>query len=201
MADKDNQDKSTEDQDKKDEVQTVPIEQFEELEKKFESLMKAQSGSDNKVTDLLKQMKQNALDRENEKKTADQINSDEIAELKKAIEQERIDKIYAVNKGLASQTLIDADLKVPRTIDRLIGKTEEETLKYVKLYIEDRQEDHATAKDIEAKKYGRKVVDTTQKSVEKMSYEDMAKLSDEKFNAIPKELVNKAMDAALGAKK
>ena len=201
MADKDNQDKSTDDQDKKEEVRTVPIEQFEELEKKFESLMKAQSGSDTKVTDLLRQMKQNALDRENEKKTADQINSDEIAELKKAIEQERIDKIYAVNKGLASQMLIDSDLKVPRTIDRLIGKNEEETLKYVKMYIEDRQEDHATAKDIEAKKYGRKVVDTTQKSVEKMSYEDMAKLSDEKFNAIPKELVDKAMDAALGAKK
>ena len=150
---------------------------------------------------MQKLFKTRESEREDEKKTNEQKNADAITELKAAIEQERTEKAYAVNKSLATQMLIDADLPVPKGIDRLVGKTEEETLKYVKDYIEDREAEHATAKDKEAKKYGRKVVDTTQKSVEKMSYEDMVQLPDEKFKAIPQELVNKAMDAALEKKR
>jgi len=119
-----------------------------------------------------------------------------IALENRANEAERKESL-ANNRSLATQMLIDADLRVPRTLDRLIGKDEEETKAIIQAYIEDRQDDNASVKDQEAKKYGRKVVDTTQKTVEKMSYEDMVKLSDEQFNAIPKDLVIKAMDLAL----
>lgn len=183
------------------EAQTVTIEQFEEMNKKYEDLIKIQSGSDKAVTELQKLLKQKEVEIENEKKTAEQKLTDKMNEINERLDKSEKEKAYAVNKSLATQMLIDADLKVPRTLDRLIGANEDETVKFIKAYIEDRADDHASEKDKEAKKYGRKIVDTTQKSIEKMSYEDMVKLSDEKFNAIPQDLVNKAMNAALGATK
>jgi hypothetical protein len=198
----DNQDVSTGDQ--TEENQTVTAEQFgalqkqlEESQKMFEDLKKAQSGSDKTVTELQKLLKQKEQERANEKLTIEERNAKELAELRAAIEQERSEKLYIANESLAKQMLIDADIKVPRTISRLIGKTEEETLKYVEDYIADWQDREAEKKDIYAKKGGRKVVDTTLKSMDAMSYEDMANLPQEKFDAIPKDVVNKAMNAAL----
>ena len=189
------------------ENQTVTAEQFAALQKQyeasqkmFEDLKKAQSGSDKTVTELQKLLAQKEKERENEKLTNEEKNAKAIAELQAAIEQERSEKLYAVNKSLATQMLIDADLKVPRLLDRLIGKTEEETLKFVNDYIEDRQDDIATEKDIYAKNNGRKVVDTTLKSMDAMSYEDMVNLPQDKFDAIPKDVVTKAMNTALRRK-
>lgn len=203
MADEVLQGEGTEGQ----EAQTVTIEQFEavtaqleETNKMFEDLKRSQSGSDAAVTKLQKLLEQKDKEIENEKKTLEQRTADEIAEIRAELQQEKAAKMYEHNKGLATQMLIDADLRIPRTLSRLIGKDEEETMANIQAYIEDRQDDNAKAKDKEAKKYGRKVVDTTQKTVEKMSYEDMANLSDEQFNAIPKDVVIKAMNAALGAK-
>jgi len=197
----DNQDKGTEGQEDK---QTVTAEQFAELQLKneetlklVESLKKSQSGSDATVTKLQKLLEQKDKERENEKKTADQINADKLQEITNRLNDAETAKMYALNKGLATQMLIDADLRVPRTLDRLIGKDEEETKAIITAYIEDRQDDHATEKDLEAKKYGRQIVDTTQKSIEKMSYADMANLPQAKFDAIPKDIVVKAMNAAL----
>ena len=133
----------------------------------------------------------------NSKKTESQKLADEVAEMKEAFASERTEKIHAINESMARQMLIDADLRVPRTLSRLVGKDKEETISNIQSYIEDRQDDNASAKDKEAKKYGRKIVDTTQKTVEKMSYEDMANLPDEQFNAIPKDVVIKAMNLAL----
>jgi len=133
----------------------------------------------------------------NSKKTESQKLADEVAEMKDAFAKERAEKIHAINESMARQMLVDADLRVPRTLSRLVGKDAEETKANIQAYIEDRQDDNASAKDKEAKKYGRKIVDTTQKTVEKMSYEDMAKLPDEQFNAIPKDVVTKAMNEAL----
>lgn len=203
MADEVLQGEGTEGQ----EAQTVTIEQFEavtaqleETNKMFEDLKRSQSGSDAAVTKLQKLLEQKDKEIENEKKTLEQRTADEIAEIRAELQQEKAAKMYEHNKGVATQMLIDADLRIPRTLSRLIGKDEEETMANIQAYIEDRQDDNAKAKDKEAKKYGRKVVDTTQKTVEKMSYEDMANLSDEQFNAIPKDVVIKAMNAALGAK-
>jgi len=189
-------------QEQTEDNQTVTIEQFEEMQsmnsklmETVEGLKKSQSGSDSKVTELQNQLKR----KDDNSKSDEQKNTDAIAELKNEILKERTEKLHERYKGIVTQLLIDADLSVPRGIDRLIGTTEEETLNFVKDYIDDRNDEHAKAKDREAKKNGRRVVDTTQKSQEKMSYEDMQGLSDEQFNAIPKELVNKAMDAALGA--
>jgi hypothetical protein len=199
----DNQDNSTEGQ-----TETVTAEQFGALQKQLETLMaenektkKAQSGSDKANTELKKLLDQKEKERANEKLTNEQKNAQAIAEMKTELEQERSEKLKVVNTSLAKQMIIDADLKVPRGINRLVGKTEEETIKFVEDYIADRQDEDATKKDIYAKKNGRKVVDTTLKSMDAMSYEDMAALSQEKFDAIPKDVVNKAMNAALNRSK
>lgn len=183
-----------------EENQTVTIEQFDtvmaanaELTKSIESLKKLQSGSDSKVTEL-----QNLLKlKDEDSKTDAQKKEDRLRAVESELADSKAKTAYAENKGLATQMLIDADLKVPRSLDRLIGKNEEETIKFINDYIEDREDEHAADKDKEAKRNGRIVVDTTQKSQEKMSYEDMQALSDEQFNAIPTELVNKAMETAL----
>jgi len=189
-------------------AETVTLEQFNELtaqleesKKMFEDIKKAQSGSDKTVTELRKQLEQKEKDSINEKKTLEQRTADEVAEMKKAFASERAEKIRAINESMARQMLVDADLRVPRTLSRLVGKDEEETRDNIQAYIEDRQDDNASNKDKEAKRYGRKITDTTGKSMEAMSYEDMAALSQEKFNAIPRDVVNKAMNAALNRSK
>lgn len=199
----DNQGENTGDQG----TEAVTLEQFdalnkqlEESKKMFEDLKKAQSGSDKTVTQLQKLLEQKEKESQNERKTLEQRTADELAEMKAELAKERAEKIFVNNKSMATQMLIDADLRVPRTLDRLIGKDEEETKANIQAYIEDRQDDNASQKDKEAKRYGRKITDTTQKSIEKMSYEDMVNLSDEQFKAIPIDVVNKAMDAALRSK-
>lgn len=199
----DNQEETTEDQ--KGEIpQTVTIEQFEELTKKYESLMKTQSGSDAKVTDLLRQQKQEALDRANEKKTLEQKNADELAALNERLNKSEAAEAYASNVILVRQKLTDAGLPVPRGINTLVGKTEEETLKYVEDYIADRQDEEANKNSKIAKKFSRVIDDTNKKSQEKMSWEDMNKLSRADYEELERnspELVRKTMEAAIGAKK
>lgn len=191
-------------QEQTEEKQTVTIEQFEELTKKYESLMKTQSGSDAKVTDLLRQQKQEALDRANEKKTLEQKNADELAALNERLNKSEAAEAYASNVILVRQKLTDAGLPVPRGINTLVGKTEEETLKYVEDYIADRQDEEANKNSKIAKKFSRVIDDTNKKSQEKMSWEDMNKLSRADYEELERnspELVRKTMEAAIGAKK
>ena len=202
MADKkDNQGGDTDDL--KKENQTVTIKQFEELKtenaevkKTLEDLKKTQSGSDRTNTELRNLLKL----KDNEKKTNEQKNTDALAELAARLNKSDAATEHAENKNLATQMLNDAGLPIPRTFDRLIGKNEEETIKFVQDHIEDNKDADADAKDKTAKKFSRVVDVTKQKSIDKMSYQDMVKLSKEQFDKLPPEAVTKAMNAALGEK-
>jgi len=88
----------------------------EETLKLVESLKKSQSGSDATVTKLQKLLEQKDKERENEKKTADQINADKLQEITNRLNDAETAKMYALNKGLATQMLIDADLRVPEPL-------------------------------------------------------------------------------------
>ncbi len=202
MADKkDNQGGDTEDLEKKD--QTVTIKQFEELKtesaevkKTLEDLKKTQSGSDRTNTELRNLLKL----KDNEKKTIEQKNTDALAELAARLNKSDAATEHAENKNLATQMLNDAGLPIPRTFDRLIGKNEEETIKFVQDHIEDNKDADAQAKDKTAKKFSRVVDVTDLKSIEKMNYKQMQALPMGKFKEIPEELVAKALKAELGEK-
>ncbi len=203
MADKKDDSQGGDTDDLKKENQTVTIKQFEELKtenaevkKTLEDLKKTQSGSDRTNTELRNLLKL----KDNEKKTNEQKNTDALAELAARLNKSDAATEHAENKNLATQMLNDAGLPIPRTFDRLIGKNEEETIKFVQNHIEDNKDADAQAKDKTAKKFSRVIDESNKKNIDKMNYQDMVKLSKEQFDKLPPELVTKAMNAALGEK-
>ena len=177
--------------------QTVTIEQFEEMRK-------IQSGLDRTITDLQKQLKQKDEAVETAKKAAEekeksieQRNAEMLTKITERLNQAEAQKTYAENKSLATQLLVAKGLKVPRYIDRLIGKDDAETTAFINAYIDDWEDEHAASKDREAKSKGRKIEAPNMTTVDGMSYADMQALPTEEFNKLPTALVIKAMEAAL----
>ena len=183
MADdnNDNQDKSTDDQ--KDDVQTVTVEQFEELntqlaesKKLFDDLKKAQSGSDNKVTELQKLLKQ----KEEDGKTEEQKFADRVKSIEDELNATKAEKQAAVLKGLAIQLLSDKKVSPPKYLDRLIGKDAEETETLIMGYIEERLALELSVADEFAKNNGR----TIQKNKGKGDFKTIDEYSDAEIEAM-----------------
>lgn len=177
MADEnnDNQDNSTDDQ--KDDVQTVTIEQFEDLntqlaesKKLFDDLKKAQSGADSKVTELQKLLKQ----KEEDEKTEEQKFADRLKGIENELESTKAEKQAAILKGLAIQLLSEKKITAPKYLDRLIGKDAEETEANIMEYIEERLALELSVADEFAKSNGR----TVQKMKGKGDFKTIEEYSD-----------------------
>jgi len=141
-------------------LQTVTMEQFEEMntqlaasKKMFDDLKKAQSGSDNKVTELQKLLKQ----KEEDGKTEEQKYADRLTELENKNTATEAREQAAVLKGLAIQLLSENKTKAPKYLDRLIGKDAEETEALIMDYIEEDLARKLEAADEFAKNNGRTV--------------------------------------------
>ena len=165
------------------EVQTVTIEQFEELktqyaesQKMFESLKKSQSGADSKVSELQKLLKQ----KEEEGKSEEQKFSDRLASVETELNNTKAEKQAAILKGVAIQLLGDKGIKAPKYLDRLIGKDAEETEANITEYIEERLSLELSIADEFAKNNGR----TVQKPKGKGDLKTIEEYSDEEIDAM-----------------
>jgi len=181
MADENNvtEGKSTEEQI----VQTVTMEQFEELntqlaesKKLFDDLKKAQSGSDNKVTELQKLLRQ----KEEDGKTEEQRFADRVKSIEDELEATKTEKQAAVLKGLAIQLLSEKKIKAPKYLDRLIGKDAEETEDLIMGYIEERLALELSVADEFAKNNGR----TVQRNKSKGDMKTLEDYSDEEIESM-----------------
>jgi hypothetical protein len=175
----DSQDESTEDQ----EVKTVTIEQFEELnaqlaesKKMFDDLKKAQSGADSKVTELQKLLKQ----KEEEGKSEEEKYADRLKSIEDELQATKAEKQNAILKGLAIQLLGEQNLKAPKYLDRLIGKDAEETEVLITDYIEEKLADKLIIADEFARNNGRKV----QKNKGKDDFKTIEDYSDAEIEAM-----------------
>jgi len=187
----DNQDNGTEDQNT--ETQAVTLEQFEALNKQleeskkmFDDLKKAQSGSDNKVTELQKLLKQ----KEEAGKTEEQKFSERLAEIERERDQEKKERQKAVLKGLAIELLNEKKISAPKYLNRLIGDDEEETQALINDYIEERLSIELQTADEFAKKNGRKV----QKSKNTGDMKTLDDYSDEEIEAMSASEFQKIQD-------
>ena len=186
----DNQAVETEDP---EEVQTVTIEQFEEMntqlaesKKMFDDLKKAQSGSDNKVTELQKLLKQ----KEEDGKTEEQKFADRVKLIEDELESTKVEKQAAVLKGLAIQLLSEKKIKAPKYLDRLIGKDAEETEALIMGYIEERLALELSVADDFAKNNGR----TVQKNKGKGDFKTLDDYSDAEIEAMSSAEFQKVQD-------
>jgi len=182
-------------EEQKEEKQTVTAEQFAELQKQLEETRKAQSGSDRRVkelTDLLKEKEQKANDAE---KSAEQKFAERIAALEQKAQQSDKAAHMAQQKAVAIGLLGDAGLKAPKFLDRLIGENAEETQTLINDYIETLNGQKLSAAEEFAKKNGRTVTDPDKGGYGGMSYQQLVQLPEAEFNAIPPEIIDKAIEA------
>jgi len=170
---------STEEQ----EVKTVTLEQFaevqkqnEEIQKLFDDLKKAQSGSDKAVTLLQQQLKQ----KEEEGKSEEQKFADRVTELENKNTATEAREQAAVLKGLAIQLLSEKKVSAPKYLDRLIGKDAEETETLIMAYIEERLALELSVADEFAKNNGR----TVQKNKGKGDFKTIDEYSDAEIEAM-----------------
>ena len=181
----DNQGENNEDQ----KVETVTIEQFEEMKakseditKQFEALKKSQSGADSKVSELQKLLKQ----KEEEGKSEEEKFADRFAAIETELANEKVEKQQAILKGVAISLLSDKGLKPPKYLDRLIGKDAEETEANITSYIEERLELELNVADEFAKNNGRKITKGKGdvKTVDDYSDAEVEAMSNEEFEKI-----------------
>jgi hypothetical protein len=180
-------------------TQTVTIEQFEELKKQLEDTKSAQSGSDAKVTELTKVLKEKEAAEEAAKKAAEegkksmqQKNAEELAAIREDLAKERAEKQRAVQRSKAIQRLSDKGIKAPKYLDRLIGQEEEETNTLIDDYIEEYEAiNHSVAEEF-AKANGR----TVQKTNGKGDFKTIGEYTDAEIDAMSDEeytkIVNKS---------
>ena len=180
MAEDVNLEETTEEQ---EEVQTVTMEQFEELntqlaasKKMFDDLKKAQSGSDNKVTELQKLLRQ----KEEDGKSEEQKFADRVKTIEDELKTAKDEKQAAVLKGLAIQLLSEKKIKAPKYLDRLIGKDAEETEELIMGYIEERLALELSVADEFAKSNGR----TVQRNKGKGDFKTIDEYSDAEIEAM-----------------
>ena len=185
----DNQDLGTDDQ----EIQTVTIEQFEELntqlaasKKMFDDLKKAQSGADRTVTELQKKLKL----KEEEGKTEEQKFADRVKSIEDELEATKREKQAAILKGLAVQLLSENKTKAPKYLDRLIGKDAEETEALIMDYIEEDLARKLEAADEFAKGNGR----TVQKNKGKGEFKTLDDYTDAEIEAMSNSEFQKIQD-------
>lgn len=183
----DQQDIGAEDQEA---VQTVTIEQFEELKKQNEEIAaqnaiikKAQSGSDRTVAELRGLLKQ----QEEEGKSEEQKLTDRITEIEGKWKISEADKLSAEQRSLALQILGEKGkgVEVPKHLDRWIGKNAEETEAIIMEYIQEELEKQLKFKDEFAKNNGRKVQRNTGKDglklIDDYSDEEIDAMSPDEF--------------------
>jgi hypothetical protein len=170
---------STEEQ----EVQTVTMEQFEELnsqlassKKMFDDLKKAQSGADSKVTELQKLLKL----KEEEGKSEEQKFADRVKSIEDELQATKAEKQAAVLKGLAIQLLSEKKVTPPKYLDRLIGQDAEETESLIMGYIEERLALELSVADEFAKSNGR----TVQRNKGKGEFKTLDDYSDAEIEAM-----------------
>jgi len=182
MADeKETQGESTEGLESK--VETVSIEQFQELQRQFAETKKAQSGSDKTVTELKKLL----LEREKEADEASKTSEEKFAERIKALEVDKeqaiAEKLKADQRSLAIQLLNDKGIKAPGYLNRLLGKDAEETEALITEYMEERLSVELSVADKFAKDNGRKVNKgkTDVKTLDDYSDEEIDSMSQAEF--------------------
>ena len=134
--------------------QTVTREQFEDLQKKFESVLAAQSGSDKKVAELQKALNDERAEKEKAKKTE----AERLAELEQKWQAAEQQATRERLKGVARDLLTEAGIKTnAKLLERLVGADAEETQDFVKTYIEDVETNRAELAKKFDRQNGRKV--------------------------------------------
>lgn len=180
-------------------VQTVTIEQFEEMKAQNEEakqllaeLKKAQSGSDAMVTRLQKEKAQTEKEKAEENMSAKQL----MEEIRKENKQNKL-----LAQAMKEYTIAGAELPDDEVILDMIRVDSDDPLRVVRAMIEREkriaENGYADRKDKEAKSKGRKIEAPNMTTVEGMNYADMQALPLEEFNKLPPGLVIKAMEAAL----
>ena len=174
-----NQGEGTEEQ-TTEEVQTVTIEQFEDLRKQLEETRKAQSGSDRTVTELRKALELKEKEAVEVGKTQEEKFAERLKQIETELEATKTEKQRAIQKNLAMQLLGDEGVKPPKYLDRLIGTTSEETEAFIKDYIEDHLETELSAADKYVKSNGRKIEKGKSdiKTIDQYSDEEIKMMSD-----------------------
>ena len=139
-----------------EEKETVTAEQFQEMQDRYEQILKAQSGSDKKVKELMDELKQEREDKEKNKKTSEQ----RLIELEQKWREAERATERAEMKNYANQLLSAENIKT-KFIDKLLGSTKEETEENVKDFIEEQKALKASVADEFARLHGRKVTDSS----------------------------------------
>lgn len=184
-----------------DEEATEAVETQEQPEQgtvsrdEYESIKKAQAGSDKKVRELTAQveelkgvLKQKEQESQEAEQTWQQKLDERIVEMEKQMESERKEKNRAVLRAKAQQMLSESGVKVPSFLDRFIADSEEDTVAAVQEYIEDKKTTKTEAADEFAKQHGRKPAPSKREgnanTIDDYTDEQVDAMTDEEFEAV-----------------
>lgn len=184
-----------------DEEATEAVETQEQPEQgtvsrdEYESIKKAQAGSDKKVRELTAQveelkgvLKQKEQESQEAEQTWQQKLDERIVEMEKQMESERKEKNRAVLRAKAQQMLSESGVKVPSFLDRFIADSEEDTVAAVQEYIEDKKTTKTEAADEFAKRHGRKPAPSKREgnanTIDDYTDEQVDAMTDEEFEAV-----------------
>ena len=164
--------------------ETVTIEQFQKLQKQLEDTIKAQSGSDKRVSELNRLLAEKEKEVSEKEKTVEQKFAERLAALEKENVEAKRMTIREQQKSKAISMLSEKGLKAPKFLERLIGETEEETQTFIADYIETLDLTKQQTNEEFAKKHGRRVVDTKAPdggTVADYTDEQIKRMSDSEF--------------------
>ena len=167
--------------------ETVTIEQFQKLQKQLEDTVKAQSGSDKRVTELTRLLAEKEKEVSEKEKTAEQKFAERIEALERENQEAKRATAREQQRSRAISMLSEKGLKAPKFLDRLIGETADETQEFIADYIETLDFTKQQTNEEFAKKHGRKVVDTKAPddgSVYDYTDEQIARMSDAEFERV-----------------